>query len=141
MKTLRSRLADLDEVLARHLERGLDRLGAAAHEIGVARARGRSADELVGERLGGLRGEEARVRVGEAVDLRVHRREHIGVAVAEAGHRRAAGRVEIAPALRVDDPDALSSDRHRRRRAELAMEDVGHRRQAAAAMVRPPRVL
>ena len=89
------RLPDLDEVLARHLERRLDRLRAAADEVDVAHAGGRVRDQLVGQRLGDLGGEEARVRVGEPVDLRVHRREHVGVAVAEAGHRGAAAGVEV----------------------------------------------
>ena len=47
------RLADLDEVLARHLERRLDRFRAAADEIRVADAGRRRADQLVGERSAG----------------------------------------------------------------------------------------
>ena len=124
-------LPDLDEILARHLERRLDRLGAAAHEVRMARAGGRGTDELIGERFGGLRGEEARVRVREPVDLRVHRREHVGMAVAEARHGGAAGRVEILLAGCVDEPHAAAADGHRRRRAQLAVEDVRHRRGGA----------
>ncbi len=59
------RLADLDEILARELERGLDRLRAAGDEIDVRHAVGCVRDEMVGQLLGDRRGEEARVRVGE----------------------------------------------------------------------------
>ncbi len=67
------RLADLDEVLARHLQRRLDRFRPAADEVRVAHAGRRRADQLVRKRFRGLGREEARVRVGEPVDLRVHR--------------------------------------------------------------------
>ena len=59
------RLAALDEILARQLERRLDRLRSAADEEDVVEPRRRVRDEVVGELLGGLRGEEARVRVFE----------------------------------------------------------------------------
>ena len=111
MKWRALRLPDLDEVLARHLQRGLDRLGAAADEVGVARCRpapsaiSRSASSSatsVVKKLG--------VRVGELVDLRVHRRHHVGVPVAEAGHRGAAGGVEVLLAGGVDDEHAVAGD-------------------------------
>ncbi len=120
------RLPDLDEVLARHLERGLDRLRAAAHEVGVARAGGPGAHQLVGQRLGGLGREEARVRVGQAVDLLVDRGEHVGVPVAEAGHRGAAAGVEIAPALGVGQEHACAADGDGGLAVQVAMEDAGH---------------
>ncbi len=127
------RLADLDEILPRHLERGLDRFRAAAHEVGVARAGGRRADEPVGERLRRLGREEARVRVREPVDLRMHRRQHIGVAVAEARHGGAARRVEILLARGVGEIDAATRDGDGRRRAQIAVEDVRHREIAGDA--------
>ena len=46
------RLAGLDEVLSRHLQRRLDRLGSARHEVGVADARRRILHQQVGQFLG-----------------------------------------------------------------------------------------
>ncbi len=121
------RLPDLDEVLARHLERGLDRLRAAAHEIGVARAGGAGADELVGERLGDLGREEARVHVREPVDLLVDRGEHVRVAVAQARDRGAAAGVEVAPALGIGHEHAFAADGDRGLAMQVAVQDAGHR--------------
>src|SRR3546814_1899935 len=47
------RLADLDEVLARHLQRGFDGFRAARHEVGVAGAGRRVRHQLRGQALGG----------------------------------------------------------------------------------------
>ena len=107
------RLADLDEKLPRHLERGLDRLRAAADEIDVAQARRSVLDQPIREPFGGLGGEKSRVGIGERVELFVHRGEHVGMAVAKARDRRAAGCVEIAPAIGVDDLDPRTGDRDR----------------------------
>ena len=52
----------------------------------MTRACRAGADKAIGERLRWLGREEARVGVREPVDLRVHRGEHIRVAVAEARH-------------------------------------------------------
>ena len=120
------RLPDLDEILARHLERRLDRLGAAAHEVRVARAGRRRPDQPVGELFGDFGREEARVRVGELVGLRVHRRQHVGVAVPEAGNRGAAAGVEVLLAGGVGDEHAAAGDGDGRRVAKVAVEDVGH---------------
>src|ERR1700678_3007194 len=59
------RLADLDKILARHLERRLDRLRAAADEIDTAQARRSILDQPVGEAFGDFGGEESGVRIGE----------------------------------------------------------------------------
>ena len=69
------RFAALDEILPRQLERGLDRLGAAADEERMAKAFRRMRDEVVGKFFGGLRGEEAGMRVFELVELRAHGRD------------------------------------------------------------------
>ena len=52
------RLAALDEILARELERGLDRLRPAAHEKNVADAGRGMGDQIVGQFLCHLRGEK-----------------------------------------------------------------------------------
>ena len=100
MKRLRCGLADLDEVLARHLQRRLHALRAAGDEVGVAGAGRRLPDQVGGELLGDLGGEEAGVRVGELVDLRMHRGDDVRMPVAEAGDGGAAGGVDVLPAAR-----------------------------------------
>jgi hypothetical protein len=64
------------------------------------------------------------MRVGDLVDLLVHRAQDVGVAVAEAGHRGAAGGVEVRLAVAVDDLDAASGDRDRQRPSQLAVQDM-----------------
>ena len=121
------RLAGLDEILPRHLQRRLDRLRSAADQIDVIDPFGRVLDEPVGKALGGFAGEEGGVGVGEGVELPVQRRDHVGMAMAEAGHRRSAGGVEIAPAVRVEDLDARASDGDRHDGVRGAMQNVRHR--------------
>ena len=123
------RLADLDEILARHLERRLDRLRTAAHEIDVAQAGRGVLDQAVGEALGGFGGEKRRMRVGELIELRAHGGEHVRMAVAEARDSRASRRVEIAPAFGVDDLDARAGDRDRHDNVRGAMQNMRHERQ------------
>ena len=102
------RLADLDEVLARELQRGFHRLRAAAHEV-HARHPGRGMrDQLGGERLHRLVREERGVREREPAGLRRDRRADVGIAMTEAGNSRAAGAVEVAPACRVDEVRAVT---------------------------------
>ncbi len=120
------RLPRLDEILPGHLERGLHGLGAPGDEVRVARARRRGAHQHVGQLLGHLGREEARVRVGEAVDLRVHRGDHVRVAVAEAGHRRAARGIDIGAPRGVGDRDAAAPDGGRQLVLHRAVEDPGH---------------
>ncbi len=119
-------LADLDEVLPRHLERCLDRLRAAADEIDVADAGRRVGDEVAAQLLRDLGGEEARVRVGELVELGVHGGQHVGMAVAEARHRRTARGVDVLLAGRVPDVDALAAHGHGVGVGDGAMHDAGH---------------
>src|SRR5580698_6158358 len=78
------RLADLDEILARHLECGLDRLRTAADQIHALEARRGVLDQPVGQALGDLGGEKGRVRVGQRLELAPHRGQHVWMPVAEA---------------------------------------------------------
>ncbi len=119
-------LADLDEVLARHLQRRLDGLRAAADEVDMADAGGRMRDQVVAQLLRDLRGEEAGVRVGELVELGVHGGKHVGMAVAEAGHRRAARGVDVLFAGRVPDVNAFAAHGHGVVVGDRAMHDAGH---------------
>ena len=107
------RLADLDEILARHLERRLDRLRTAADQIDMAQSRRRVLDQPVGQTLGDFGREEGGVRIGQRVELAPHRGQYVRMPMAEARDRRAARCVEIKPALGVDDLDARAGNRDR----------------------------
>ena len=78
------RLADLDKILARHLERRLDRFGTAADEIDMGKPGRRVLDQPIGQALGGFCREKGRVGVGDRVDLLAHRGQHLGMPMAEA---------------------------------------------------------
>ena len=77
------RFAGLDEVLAGHFQRRLDRLGSAADQIDVIDPRRRVLDEAISKTLGRLAGEEGRVGVGERVELPVQGGDHLRMAMAK----------------------------------------------------------
>ncbi len=83
-------------------------------------------DEIGAEVLRRLRREEARMRIGELVELGVHGGEHVGVAVAKARDRRAARGVDVLLAGRVPDADALTPRGHGILLGDSAMHDAGH---------------
>ena len=122
------RLADLDKILARHLERRLDRLRAAAHQIDAIEAGGSVLDQTVGQTFGGLGSEKGGMRIGELIELFVHGREHVRMSVAEARDGRASRGVEIAPAFGVDDLDARAGDGDRHDSVRGAMQNMRHGR-------------
>src|SRR5262249_28937183 len=84
-------LANLDEILPRHLERGLDPFRPAADEIDVIKAFRRAGHEPVRQLLRGFGREETCVCVGEVIELPVQSGQHIGMAMAKARDRGAAG--------------------------------------------------
>ena len=133
------RLADLDEILPRHLERRLDRLRAAADEIGVSEPGGRVGDEAVGEPFGDLGGEEAAMGIGELVELAMQRR---------AARRDGHGRGRTPPRRRrrrdsacrraVDEFDAVAGDRARRRHIGVSVEETAQGIRASFEAGQPP---
>ncbi len=123
------RLADLDEILARHLERRLDRLRAAADQIDMAKPGRGVLDQPIGEALGGFGGEKGRVGVGQRIELPAHGGEHVGMPVAEAGDGRASRGVEVDATLGVDDLDARAGNRDRHHGVWRAMQNMRHDRQ------------
>jgi hypothetical protein len=78
------RLACLDEILPRHLQRRFHGLRAAADEIDVRDAFWRIRHQRISEPFGDLGGEEAGVGVGQLIDLLMQRRVDVRMAVAEA---------------------------------------------------------
>ena len=120
------RLAPFDEILARELERGLDRFRSAADVEDVTDSLRGVRDQIVGQFLRSLRREEAGMRVGQAVELLVHRREHVRMRVAETRHGRAGGSIDIFLASTVADDDAPGTRGDGVRMAGLAMKDTGH---------------
>jgi hypothetical protein len=72
------RFADLEEILPGELDRGLDGLGPAGEQIDPVDALGCGLDQQVGERLGGVGGEEAGMGEGDPVELVVDRGAHVG---------------------------------------------------------------
>jgi hypothetical protein len=122
------RLAAFDEILPRHFQRGFDRLGAAADEERVAHSLRRMRGEVVGQTFECRRGEEAGVGELESVELRLHRRDDVGMRMAETGHGGAAGGVEILLAGVVVDVNAFAAHGDRVVVTNLTMEYVSHAR-------------
>src|SRR5262249_54243790 len=87
--------AGFDEIWARELERGLDRLRPATDEKDAADARRGVSDEVVGQRLRHPCCEEARMRIFESVELLAHRRQDVRMRRAQTGHRPAARGVDV----------------------------------------------
>ena len=132
------RLAGVVEVLARHLDRALDRLGARVgdeHRVGEGRR-----DQPLGQRL--LVRDAVEVRgVPELPRLRLERRDERRVGVAEERHRDAGAEVEIALAALLGQPGALALDEGERR-ARVGREDGrdhGRRSSTPAQTERAPR--
>src|ERR1700719_1452814 len=86
-------------------------------------------DQAVSQALGDFGREEGRVRVGQGVELAPHRDQYVRMPMAQAGDRRAARCVEIAPALGIDDLDARAGNRDRHRSVWGAMQNMRHDRQ------------
>jgi hypothetical protein len=119
-------LAALEKVLAGDFQRCLDGFRAAGDEVNPRQALGGLGDQLVGKPLRRLAGEKARVGKGQAVQLRLDRIDDPRVIMAERRHGGAAGGVQIALAIGVDDVHALAAHGHRRLGPGMTVEDVTH---------------
>src|ERR1700730_9362417 len=65
------------------------------------------------------------MRIGQLAGLPRHRFQYTRVLVAKTRHRSTARTVEHFAAIRIDKPDAMTTDRERRRFAQAAMHDAG----------------
>ena len=84
--------------------------------------------ELVGQFLRNFCREEARMRIGEPVQLLVHGCQHIRMRMAETRHRRTTRGIDIFLPRGVADGDATATRGGRVGVAYLAMKDMGHAR-------------
>jgi hypothetical protein len=125
MKRVRCGWPTSTKCCRRHLQRRLDGFGAPADQVGVADACRGMRHQVVGQRLGHLGGEETGVCIGQAVDLRMHGGQHVGVAMAQAGHGGATAGVDVGAALGVKDLHALGPHGHRQGGGQLAVQHVG----------------
>jgi L-alanine-DL-glutamate epimerase-like enolase superfamily enzyme len=121
-------LADLQEILPRHLERGLRRLRATGDEVHTIDAFGRVAHQPIGQLFGRRCREEGRVRIGKLSGLRLDRLDDFRMAVTQARHRRTARRIDVALTVVVDDVNALAAHRQRRGDARVARKHMAHGR-------------
>jgi len=94
-------LPAFDDVLARQFQRRLHRLRSARHEVHALDAGRRVRHETVGQLLRHFGREERGVGVGALVDLAVHGRDHVRMAMSERRHGRAAAGVEVAAPVAV----------------------------------------
>ena len=83
-KTLALRLAGLEKILPRDLDRRFDCFRPATDEIDISQTAGLMTDQLLGELFRGLGGEERGVRIDKGSGLLCHRREHARVLMPEA---------------------------------------------------------
>ena len=121
------RLAALDVVRARELERELVCLGAAGDEADAREAGRSDVDELARELLLRRVREALVVDVRELLGLLTRRLDDVPPTVTErGGHRAAAHRIEVAPAGGVLEPDPLAADDDRVAAVELGREHAGH---------------
>src|SRR5690606_36756052 len=110
------RLVNLDEILARHLQRRLDRLRPARNQIDMLESLRRTLYQPFAEPFGNLASEETGMSIGDLVQLLVQRLKHRRMSMPEAGNSCAAGCVDIGLALRIYDFDAARGDCDRRSR-------------------------
>ena len=102
-------LADLHKVLPRHLQRRLYCFGSARDKVGIVKLAGRRAGEMFGQLLHDITGKKTGMRIGQLIDLAVHRRQHIRVCVSEAGNRRPAAGIKIRLSLGIKDIGPLGT--------------------------------
>jgi hypothetical protein len=119
------RLALFDEILSRHLQRRLNGFRAAGDVIDMADSGRCAADQMVGQLLGRLGGEEAGMGISQLAGLFLHGAGYVRMAMAKAAHRRAAGGVDVTLAGGILDIDPLAADGDRIFVIDDAMQDAG----------------
>src|ERR1700730_18631324 len=119
-------LTFLDEILPRHLDRGLDRFRSAAHEIDLNDALRLVLDQAVREFFGDLGREKTGMGIGERVELLVQRSQDVPMSVSETGDGGAAGRVDVALAVLIEQLDALAADGKGHHGIRRTVKNMGH---------------
>ena len=114
------RLAALDVVRARQLQRQLVRLGAAGDEAHTGETLRRDLDQFLREPFLQRIRQALVVHVGEPLGLPAGSGDDVAPSVTERrGHRAAAHRVEVALAVRVLEPGAFAPHHNRVAAVEL----------------------
>ena len=121
-EALALRLTAFDKILPRQFDAGLDRFRSAADEVGIGEPARFIADELLGQRFGRLRREEAGMGISELRRLPCDSLDHARVLMPEAGNGGAAGAVENPPAILGNEPDAVAADGLWRHFAQASMQ-------------------
>lgn len=119
------RLPDLDHILPRHFQRGLDGFRPSRDEIDLLDPLWRVFDQPRSEAFSGLIGEETRMRKSQRLTLFGDRGLHIGVRMPQTGHRRASRSVEVTLSVFVDEIASLPAYGTRWRDTRGTVKDTG----------------
>ena len=118
-------LANLQEILPGHLQRGLNRLGPAGDEIGIGEAARFVANQCVGQFLSRRGREKAGMGIGEACGLVLDRLDNAGMLMTEATDRRPARGIQDFAPIRAHQPHTMAAGCDRWRRAsKIAVDDA-----------------
>ena len=118
------RIPALEVILPRELQRRLDRFRTTARVPNPIERSRRHFRDHRRELLGGFAGEKTGVNILEARRLLGHRGHDFAMAMPEARHSRSAARIDVAPAILVDQVDAVPADSDRRPRVRGSVKDV-----------------
>ena len=120
------RLAALDTILARQLQRAFHRFRAARDKIHAVDAGRRPGDQEVGQCFHRCAGKERAVRISHAGHLPLHGGDHGCVRMSEAGDGRAAAGVQVALAVGIDQVGAVAGNGGGVGGGQAAVEDMAH---------------
>lgn len=81
---------------------------------------------MVCQFLGDLGCEEAGMRKGDTVDLRMHRMHDVGMAMPEARNRSTSRGIDVLLAVAVDDDDAAAACSNWQACRRMSVQDAGH---------------
>ena len=112
-------------VLPRHLDRAFHRLGPAGDKEHPVQPLGHQRGGLGGKTFRGFGLEMQPVAKGGAVHLRLHRVQNARVGMADIGHHRPGGAVDVRFAIRIVQIDPLAIIKGRTRLARL-IEEMRH---------------
>ena len=125
-------LSDLQIVLARQFDCGLDCLGPARDKVDAVQIARRQRNKLVSQAFGGVRGEEPSVRKSHLAQLFLNGGFDVRVAVTEARDRRIPT-IQVTFSRGVDQVDAFTVRDPERRVSGVSGKHVGRHGEAPSA--------